>query len=104
MSSIDKVKILALKNVKKKSLGLLAPRLKTELPEYIVVPIESETTCPVRSTSKQEFMAVTLGFWAMIGVLLTNDTSHITETEAKGYDYYTLFLYFSPECFLKKSV
>src|SRR6218665_2521256 len=47
------------------------------LPEYIFVPIESETTCPVKSISRQEFIAVTFGFWAIIATLLTKLISHI---------------------------
>ena len=47
-------------------------------PEYILVPMESETTWPVRSTSMQEFIAVTLGFCDMMAVLLTCAMSIIT--------------------------
>ena len=32
-------------------------------PEYMRVPMESAQTCPVRSTSIQELIAVTRGFW-----------------------------------------
>ena len=38
------------------------PPMQCILPEYIRVPMESATTCPVRSTSMHEFIAVTLGF------------------------------------------
>lgn len=38
------------------------PLMQCTLPEYIRVPMESDTTCPVRSTSMDEFIAVTLGF------------------------------------------
>ena len=41
--------------------------------------MESAQTCPVRSTSMQELIAVTFGFSRILDVLLTNDTSHITE-------------------------
>lgn len=43
-----------------------APRMKSTCPpnpEYILVPIESETICPVRSHSMQELMAVIFGIW-----------------------------------------
>ena len=40
--------------------------------------MESEATCPVRSTSMQELMAVTFGFNAITLVELTNEMSHIT--------------------------
>ena len=49
------------------------------IPEYILVPIESEQTCPVRSISIQELIAVTLGFWQITAVLLVKATSHISE-------------------------
>ena len=43
------------------------------------MPIESETTCPVMSTSMHELIAVTLGFLLMIAGLLTYAMSNITE-------------------------
>ena len=43
------------------------------------MPIESETTCPVMSTSMHELIAVTLGFLLMIAGLLTYAISNITE-------------------------
>lgn len=51
------------------------------LPEYIRVPIESLTTWPVRSTSMQELMAVTLGFWETSTDELTHWTSPITRAK-----------------------
>lgn len=47
-------------------------------PEYIFVPIESDTTWPVKSTSIHELMAVTFGFWLVMDTRLTNPTSRRT--------------------------
>jgi len=49
------------------------------LPENILVPMESETTCPLISTSMQELIAVTFGFWHMKASEFVNERSHITE-------------------------
>lgn len=46
--------------------------------------MESETTCPVKSTSMQELMAVTFGFIAMMLVEFTNEMSHITEKNQRS--------------------
>jgi len=35
---------------------------QTDAPEYMRVPMESAHTCPVRSTSMHELIAVTRGF------------------------------------------
>lgn len=46
-----------------------APLMKSTCPpnpEYILVPMESETTCPVKSTSIHELIAVILGCRAII--------------------------------------
>ena len=40
--------------------------------------MESEATCPVKSTSMQELMAVTFGFNDITLVELTNEMSHMT--------------------------
>ena len=38
------------------------PTARAHKPEYILFPMESDTTCPVRSISIHELRAVTLGF------------------------------------------
>lgn len=40
------------------------------LPEYNRYPIDPDTICPVKSTSIQELIAVILGCWDIICVLL----------------------------------
>ena len=52
--------------------------------------MESETTCPVRSTSMHEFIAVTLGFWLIIDTKFTKPTSNITKKNKDRF----LFYYF----------
>ena len=54
--------------------------VKKKIPEYILVPMESDTTWPVRSISMQELIAVIFGFWAIIAVLFTYATSRISVT------------------------
>lgn len=65
-----------------------APRMKSTCPpkpEYIRVPIESEQTCPVRSTSIAELMAVIFGFCAMTGIAFTYAISSISVKERKSF-------------------
>ena len=51
------------------------------------MPMESEQTCPVRSISIHELMAVTLGFWQITAVLLVKATSHISEIHDASLSY-----------------
>src|SRR5690606_16839122 len=55
-----------------------APRIKSicpPTPEYCMLPMVSAQTCPVRSISMAEFMAVTLGFLRITAVSLVKAVS-----------------------------
>jgi len=57
---------------------ILSECRQRDIPEYMRVPMESAHTCPVRSTSIQELIAVTRGFWLIIWAWFTKLMSHMT--------------------------